>query len=646
MSSEIKTNSIKIINGVETAGAKSNLSNLTSPTAINQSLLFGLDQTYNIGSDSFRVFNIFPSVVNLLQGSAGAPSLTFQAHENEGIYMNGGAPSIIFAFNGTDFFTVDHTTGDNKITLVSGAYRSPNGSAASPTYSFSGDTDNGLFLSTTNTIALSAGGTARLTLNTTTLSSAVDILPSTDNARKVGSNTLRFSELNSRRAKIYNGTSGDAGIVWDITTINSTTPSGESINLAMHTFAATQVNVGMYTEGNLSAVNGGNFFLETGTNISTSGSFNSGLIKRKTGALTNAGNAGASGSLSDLTGDVAGGGASGSALRQTGNSAGGNSGDISDIAGTAGGIRGKILHSARVVDQSTVEEGTILANLAADPASNVAGTIYYDTNTGKFRGYNDVDAQWEEVGSSVWAVTGDDLVMSTPGIPLLSDGIRAVSVIDSKRSLVWFSDFFAAAETAFWNTSLAGTNTTSAYHSLFLSPTECGVWMDATGIDVTGRVRHYTSSSIMLGAATTRFITKVRPETEATVGEDYKWFFGLGNTFADDTDFTNGVYFKYNRSVSTNWLLGRVSAGVSTEDDSGIPVDDSVFVVLEFVVDSTAGSVEYFIDGSSAGSFSDNIPSSSSALNGVTKLIKTNGDDERRVIYDYIGLRMDWATNR
>lgn len=461
-----------------------------------------------------------------------------------------------------------------------------------------------------------------------------NLIPSADNSKALGSNTLRWNRSHQRRLSVYNGTAGEAGIELDVDTSATATPSGETIGTNIHTFNQSIGGLGIYTEGNVSGANSDPLYLETGNNDSTSGSFNSGVIKRKTGAITNAGNAGSSMGIFDVTGNVAG---------------SGDSGDIWQIIGTVtSGTRGGIMQQGRVVDQSLVEEGLILANLGADPATNVAGTLYYDTTTGNLRMYDDFNSVWKFVGDGAggWTSQTPDQVMIGSGIPLLEDGVRAVGAVHMPRTLVWESDFFAATESAFWNTNSVGSSPTSGYHSLFVSSTSPGIWLDGSGLDVTGRVVHYTSSSIMLGAATVHFYAKVRPEDLATTPQNFRWFFGLGNTFTDSTEFTNGIYFKYNHSTSDNWLCGTVASATATETDSGVPVTTADFAWLEYVVDPSASQVEFFIDGVSVCTTTTNIPSTSAALNGVYKFFKTNGDDERRVVYDYTGLRMDFLNER
>lgn len=57
--------------------------------------------------------------------------------------------------------------------------------------------------------------------------------------------------------------------------------------------------------------------------------------------------------------------------------------------------------SIRVHDYSTPgghEIGSIAANLASEPATGRPGQMYYNTITGKFRGWNGVTNAWVDLG--------------------------------------------------------------------------------------------------------------------------------------------------------------------------------------------------------------------------------------------------------
>lgn len=108
-------------------------------------------------------------VLKLISGSAATPSLASSNDSITGMYM----PST-----GTIAFT---TGGANRVTLTGSAFSSTvpvrvaNGSVGSPSYSFTSDTNTGMYLLSSDALALVAGGTARLTMSTTAITAALAI---------------------------------------------------------------------------------------------------------------------------------------------------------------------------------------------------------------------------------------------------------------------------------------------------------------------------------------------------------------------------------------------------------------------------------------------------------------------------------------
>lgn len=290
-------------------------------------------------------------------GSPGTiPGITFVADSDTGISRT-AANTMAFSTGGTTRLTISTTvitpalpfsvisssSSVSATTTVSAgttssagtAFRGPSGSAGTPAYSFTGDTDTGMYLSASNTLGFAAGGVLRASLNTTTLSlDSVNIIPSTDNTRSLGSNTLRMAETNQRRLKVYSATTGDTGIVLDVTTAIASTPSGGAIDVAVHTFNQG-ISLGLYTEASTTGASG-NMRIETGSNQDT-GTSNSGLVALRTGEITDAGNGGNTGSLNRVTGTTAGVGQSGNINDTTGDVTTGESGSFGRTTGLATG---------------------------------------------------------------------------------------------------------------------------------------------------------------------------------------------------------------------------------------------------------------------------------------------------------------------
>lgn len=100
-------------------------------------------------------------------------------------FKDGGTSAVTISDGGhTDFLTgnVTVTAGTlavsaGNITLGSGVIRAADGTAAAPSYTFgsSGNTDNGLYLAGSDNPAISVGGTKRLDISTTAITSALPL---------------------------------------------------------------------------------------------------------------------------------------------------------------------------------------------------------------------------------------------------------------------------------------------------------------------------------------------------------------------------------------------------------------------------------------------------------------------------------------
>jgi len=103
------------------------------------------------------------AAVEFADGSAGSPSITNIGDTNTGAYFS-GADTFAITTGGTLRLSI--TTAAINSTLV---LNGPDGSAASPTYSFSssGNEDTGMFRSSDNVIGFSAGGTESMRINNT-----------------------------------------------------------------------------------------------------------------------------------------------------------------------------------------------------------------------------------------------------------------------------------------------------------------------------------------------------------------------------------------------------------------------------------------------------------------------------------------------
>lgn len=154
------------------------------------------------GTDILNIF-VNPSTAggNLSLTSTGSSFNFYNGTNNSG--LSAASNSVTLQTAGTTRFTLN-TTG---LTLTL-PFLAPDGSASAPSFSFSADPDTGMYRNTTNTLVLASGGTARLTLNTTAFTST---LPFRGPDGSTSAPTYSFSsETNSG---IYRLSSGEFAFV-------------------------------------------------------------------------------------------------------------------------------------------------------------------------------------------------------------------------------------------------------------------------------------------------------------------------------------------------------------------------------------------------------------------------------------------------
>ena len=103
------------------------------------------------------------SAITSLAGSALSPTYSFSSDTNTGIY-SGGADNLAFSTGGTQRLFID---GSTSVTSTLPIYL-PDGTALSPTYTFSSDTNTGIYSGGADNLAFSTGGTQRLFIDGST----------------------------------------------------------------------------------------------------------------------------------------------------------------------------------------------------------------------------------------------------------------------------------------------------------------------------------------------------------------------------------------------------------------------------------------------------------------------------------------------
>lgn len=111
---------------------------------------------------------------------------------------------------------------------------------------------------------------------------------------------------------------------------------------------------------------------------------------------------------------------------------------------------------------------------------------------------------------------------------------------------------------------------------------------------------------------------------------------GLGNQ-TSNADFTDGVYFYYTHSNNSGqWSARCVNNSSATQLDSNVSVAAATWYRLTAVVNSAGTSAEFFVNGTSIGTISTNIPTAYPRIVGpVIQDVRTAGTATRYLITDY-----------
>jgi hypothetical protein len=113
--------------------------------------------------------NLSGNVV-LPAGTEALPSLALTGDLNTGMWSS-GADTLDWSTGGTKRLTLSTTALTSTL-----PYLTADGSAAAPAFGFSGDAGNGMYLTGADTIGFSTGGTLRLSLSTTLLTSTLPLV--------------------------------------------------------------------------------------------------------------------------------------------------------------------------------------------------------------------------------------------------------------------------------------------------------------------------------------------------------------------------------------------------------------------------------------------------------------------------------------
>lgn len=142
--------------------------------------------------------------------------------------------------------------------------------------------------------------------------------------------------------------------------------------------------------------------------------------------------------------------------------------------------------------------------------------------------------------------------------------------------------------------------------------------------------------STVFGSGIFEYQTLLRIPTLATDTEDYTLRFGFGDVVA--TEPATGIYFEYQRSSSVNWRFKAATSSTRTTVTSSVAVTNNTWIHCKFVVNSAGNNVDFYLDGSLAGSITTNIPTTTGIGCGpvfsiIASLVVSG---QRAAFFDYV----------
>jgi hypothetical protein len=217
---------------------------------------------------------------------------------------------------------------------------------------------------------------------------------------------------------------------------------------------------------------------------------------------------------------------------------------------------------------------------------------------------------------------------STTVLDKVNDPDFYVSILDD-----WISG--VVASNLGWTTTSNGTGAAAALNTANIAASNPGLVQLDTGTTTTGRCSLTLGTSILtVGGGFISVDVQLLIPILSVVAQEYIIRVGFGDTTGAG-DMVDGIYFEYNRLISTNWILKTASNSTRTQVISSIAVG-TVFTDLAFEINDSATRVDFFIDGVSAGTIATNIPTGTArAFGPLLKIEKSAGTTTRQLIVDY-----------
>jgi hypothetical protein len=196
-------------------------------------------------------------------------------------------------------------------------------------------------------------------------------------------------------------------------------------------------------------------------------------------------------------------------------------------------------------------------------------------------------------------------------------------------------DFNAGAVAGYsFANSGAGTGSTWVVSGTLIGPNRWGAASIATGTTTTGRGCAVGGlGQLSDGATLCEF--SIDPNVLSTVTDEYILETGFFDNSGNNTAPTEGVFFRYNRLVSTSWYAVNTNSSTETVTNTAVTVTAGVWTNFKFIINSADSSITFYINNSLVATHTTNIPSGTANIKPAFRCVKSAGTTSVAMTIDY-----------
>ena len=152
-----------------------------------------------------------------------------------------------------------------------------------------------------------------------------------------------------------------------------------------------------------------------------------------------------------------------------------------------------------------------------------------------------------------------------------------------------------------------------------------------------------SKSAILLSGGRLQYDSIVRINSLSDGTDTYELTIGLTDANGSTSPYS-GVYFYYTHTANTGNWIGRTKLGAGTTDvNSSVAVTAGAWVRLSIVINAAASSMEFFVNGTSFGSSTTNLPT---AANMIFAFKETAGTGSKTFDVDFVRVYQELTTAR